>query len=47
MFDVFNMGLGMVIVCDPSKVDDVIEEIPAALVVGRVTEAADDTRVIL
>ena len=47
MFRVFNMGLGMVIVCDPSKADDVIEEIPSALVVGRITEVADDTRVIL
>ena len=47
MFRVFNMGLGMVIVCAPSKVDDVIGEIPSALVVGRVTEAADNTRVIL
>ena len=47
MLGVFNMGLGMVLVCDPSKVHEVIDEIPSALVVGRVTEAADDTRVIL
>lgn len=47
MFRVFNMGLGMVLACDPSKADRVIENIPSALVVGQVVGAEDERRVIL
>ena len=47
MYRVFNMGLGMVLVCDPSRVSEVIEQIPEARVVGEITKAAGDERVIL
>ena len=47
MFRVFNMGLGMVLACDPSKADRVIENIPSALVVGQVVGVEDERRVIL
>lgn len=36
MFRVFNMGLGMVLVCDPQNVDDICRLIPEARVVGSV-----------
>ncbi|HJO83190.1 MAG TPA: phosphoribosylformylglycinamidine cyclo-ligase [SAR202 cluster bacterium] len=39
MFRVFNMGLGMVLVCDPSEADRVLELTPDAMVVGEVVEA--------
>ena len=36
MFRVFNMGLGMVLVCDPQNVDDICRLVPEARVVGSV-----------
>ena len=40
MYEVFNMGLGMVLMVAPGDVDAVQEAIPEALVVGRVTADA-------
>jgi len=36
MYRAFNMGLGMVLVCDPSNVEAVRAQVPEALVVGEV-----------
>jgi len=47
MYRVFNMGLGMVIVCDGSRADEAISLAPEARVVGEVVLATDDRRVIL
>lgn len=47
MYRVFNMGLGMVIVCDKARAADVIAAIPEAGVVGEVVSATDDRRVII
>ena len=47
MYRVFNMGLGMVLVCNPSTVDRVLELVPNSLVVGKVVEARTEERVIL
>jgi phosphoribosylformylglycinamidine cyclo-ligase len=47
MYRVFNMGLGMVIVCDESRAREVIDAIPEAGVVGEVVRATDDRRVII
>lgn len=47
MYRVFNMGLGMVLFCDPSVADDVVAQVPDARVVGEVIASDDDTRVIL
>ena len=38
MYRVFNMGLGMVLVCSPANLDKIKGVIPEALVVGEVVE---------
>ncbi|MBE3110974.1 MAG: phosphoribosylformylglycinamidine cyclo-ligase, partial [Acidobacteria bacterium] len=47
MYHVFNMGLGMVLVCAASEVGRVRSRLPEARVVGRVVRTSDDTRVTL
>ena len=47
MYRVFNMGLGMVLVCGPDQVDAVLSAAPEAVVVGAVTPATVDGRVTL
>ena len=47
MYRVFNMGLGMVMVCDKSRVNEVMSLVPEARVVGGVIRAADERRVVL
>ena len=47
MYRVFNMGLGMVLACDQSRVPEVLAQVPGALEVGEVVEDADGGRVIL
>lgn len=47
MYHVFNMGLGMVLVCDPASVDQIGSLVPDARVVGEVVKAIDDQRVNL
>lgn len=43
MYRVFNMGVGMVLACDPSRVDDVRRAVPEARVVGEVVRGAEVT----
>ncbi len=45
MFHVFNMGLGMVLVCDGAKAAALASDIPGARVVGEVTTATGQSRV--
>jgi phosphoribosylformylglycinamidine cyclo-ligase len=40
MFATFNMGVGMVLVIDPSNVDQVQELLPSAVVIGEVVEGS-------
>jgi phosphoribosylformylglycinamidine cyclo-ligase len=47
MYRVFNMGLGMVLVCDPSEVDQVIRSVPDSMIVGDVTGNAGSEQVVL
>ena len=47
MFRVFNMGIGMVIVCDSASVDRITETLPDALIIGKVIEASDGERLII
>ena len=47
MYRVFNMGLGMVLACDRSRVADVLDQVAGALEVGEVVEDAGSGRVIL
>ena len=45
MFRVFNMGLGMVLVCDSAKASALAAELPGAKIVGEVTAASGQPRV--
>lgn len=47
MYRVFNMGLGMVLVCDEASAAEVVAQVPEAAVVGKVSRATDERRVIL
>ena len=47
MYRVFNMGLGMVLVCERSKADEITALVPEARVVGEVTRSTDERRVVL
>jgi phosphoribosylformylglycinamidine cyclo-ligase len=41
MFDVFNMGVGMVLACAPDKTDEVRRLVPEARVVGEVVKGGE------
>lgn len=41
MFKVFNMGIGMILACDPKKVDAVCNIIPETKVIGEVTKGVE------
>ena len=45
MFRVFNMGVGMVAVCDGDGVEAVKAAAPDAVVIGQVTERTGDEQV--
>lgn len=45
MYRVFNMGIGMALVCDPEQADAVLSAIPDAEVVGSVQQTTNDERV--
>ena len=47
MYRVFNMGIGMALVCDAARVDDVRACVPGAVVVGEVTEDEGGRRVTI
>lgn len=47
MYRVFNMGLGLVMVCEPSRVEEVLSSVEEARVVGTVTAQERDRRVII
>lgn len=46
MYRVFNMGVGMVIMCSPEDVAEIIESIPEARRAGKIVEQRGDMRVI-
>ena len=45
MYRVFNMGIGMALVCDPAQADAVLTAIPSADVVGNVSSDTNGERV--
>ena len=45
MYRVFNMGIGMALVCDAAQVDAVLEAVPGAEVVGEVARDEGEERV--
>ena len=47
MYRVFNMGLGMVLVCERGAVAEVTALAPGALVVGEVAPSGGAERVVL
>jgi len=47
MYRAFNMGLGMVLVCDSSNVEAVREQVEEAIVVGEVVGQANGQRVVI
>ena len=47
MYRAFNMGLGMVLVCDPSDVEAVRAQVPEAIVVGEVVQGTGERRAII
>ena len=47
MYRVFNMGLGMVIICEPDQAADIQAEVPGAMPVGEVVPRLGDDQVIL
>ena len=44
-YRVFNMGIGMTLICDPTQADAVLNAIPSAEVVGEITLDTNDERV--
>jgi phosphoribosylformylglycinamidine cyclo-ligase len=47
MYRVFNMGIGMTLICSKINVDKLLQGLPGAKVIGQVTRQAVDARVIL
>ena len=47
MFRVFNMGLGIVLACEPEKVSEIQKTVPEARVVGEVVPQRDESRVVI
>ncbi len=47
MYRVFNMGIGMVLVCSFDNAAKICNRLPDAIIIGRVNKQADSNRVIL
>jgi len=47
MYRVFNMGVGMVVICSPDNVDQLTTALPEAKVIGEVVEQTGKARVII
>ncbi|MEE8204949.1 MAG: AIR synthase-related protein, partial [Dehalococcoidales bacterium] len=47
MYRVFNMGIGMVVICSPDNVRQIIGALPRAEVIGEVIEQTGEARVII
>jgi len=47
MYRVFNMGIGMVVICSPEHVSQVTETLPEAKVVGEVVKQSGEARTII
>ena len=47
MYRVFNMGLGMVIICTPENASEILEKIPYSNIVGKLQERVSEERVSL
>jgi phosphoribosylformylglycinamidine cyclo-ligase len=47
MYQVFNMGIGMTIICSPQQVARIVSILPEAKVIGEIIEGKDKERVII
>lgn len=47
MYHVFNMGIGMAVICAPTAVEKILQAIPEARVVGRVVRQTSGARVTI
>jgi len=47
MYRVFNMGIGMTIVCSPHQVAKIVSVLPQAKVIGEIIKREDEERVII
>jgi len=47
MYRVFNMGIGMVIVCLPDNADQLIKALPGAYIIGKVMKQVGEARVVI
>ena len=47
MYRVFNMGIGMTIVCSPHQVAKIVSLLPQAKVIGEIIKLVDEERVII
>jgi phosphoribosylformylglycinamidine cyclo-ligase len=47
MFRVFNMGIGMVLICAPDDVSGLIGQLSGASVIGEVVQQAGKERVVI
>ncbi len=47
MYRVFNMGIGMVVICSPESVSQLTKQLPEAKVIGEVVKQAGKTRVVI
>ncbi|TRZ52240.1 MAG: phosphoribosylformylglycinamidine cyclo-ligase [Dehalococcoidia bacterium] len=47
MYRVFNMGIGMAVICAPDDVDQLTNALPEAKVIGKVIEQAGEARVVI
>jgi phosphoribosylformylglycinamidine cyclo-ligase len=47
MYRVFNMGVGMLVVCSPAHVDKLLATIPEAWVIGEMVKLRGEERVII
>ena len=47
MYHVFNMGIGMTIVCSPQQVAKIVSILPQAKVIGEIIKREDEERAII
>jgi phosphoribosylaminoimidazole (AIR) synthetase len=47
MYRVFNMGIGMVLVCSPDNADQLTKALPEAHIVGEVVKQKGEERVVI
>ena len=47
MYQVFNMGIGMVLICSPADTDQLTKALPEAKIIGEVVKQAGEKRVVI